>query len=103
MKKVKLIKERLKIMQSLQKSYADVRKRDLEFEVGNLVYLKISPMRGVKRFGKNGKLSPRYVGPYKILSRVCKVAYEVELPSNFSSVHPIFHISKLKSILAMLW
>ena len=96
MEKVKLIRERLKTIQSRQKSYADVRRRDLEFEVGDLVYLKISPMRGVKRFGKKGKLSPRYVGPYKILSRVGKVAYEVELPSELSSVHPIFHVSMLR-------
>ena len=75
MEKVKLIRERLKTAQSRQKSYADVRRRDLEFEVGDLVYLKISPMRGVKRFGKKGKLSPRYVGPYKILSHVGKVAF----------------------------
>ena len=96
MEKVKLIRERLKTAQSRQKSYADVRRRDLEFEVGDLVYLKISPMRGVKRFGKKGKLSPRYVGPYKILSRVGKLAYAVELPSELSSVHPIFHVSMLR-------
>ena len=81
MEKFKLIRERLKTAQSHQKSYADVRRRDLEFEVGDLVYLKISPMRGIKTFEKKGKLSPRYVGPYKILSRVGKVDYEVELPS----------------------
>ena len=96
MEKVKFIRERLKTAQSRQKSYADVRRRDLEFEVGDLVYLKISPMRGVKRFGKKGKLSPRYVGHYKILSCVGKVAYEVELPSELSSVHPIFHVSMLR-------
>ena len=77
MEKVKLIRERLKTAQSRQKSYMDVRRRDLEFEVGDLVYLKISPMRGAKRFGKKGKLSPHYVGPHKILSCVGKVAYEV--------------------------
>ncbi|KAF3646392.1 Apyrase 2 [Capsicum annuum] len=96
MEKVKLIKERLKTVQSRQKSYADVRRRDLEFEVGDLVYLKILPMKGVKRFEKKGNVSPRYVGPYKILSHVGKVAYEVELPSKFSSVHPIFHVSMLR-------
>ena len=73
----------------------DVRRRDLEFEVGDLVYLIISPMRGVKRFGKKGKLSPRCGGPYKILSHVGKVAYEVELTSELSSVHPIFYVSML--------
>ena len=96
MEKVKLIRERLKTAQSRQKSYADVKRRDLEFEVDDLVYLKILPMRGVKRFEKNGKLSPCYVGPYKIHSRVGKVAYEVELPSELSSVHPIFHVSMLR-------
>ena len=73
-----------------------MRRRDLEFEVGDLVYLKITPMKGVKRFGKKGKLSPHYVGPYRFLSRVGKVAYEVELPTEFSAVHPIFHVSMLK-------
>ncbi|PHT49841.1 hypothetical protein CQW23_09588 [Capsicum baccatum] len=93
MEKVKLIRERLKTTQSRQKSYAGVRRRDLEFEVGDLVYLKISPMSGVKRFGKKGKLSLCYVGTYKILSRVGKVVYEVELPSELSSVHLILHVS----------
>ena len=73
-----------------------MRRRDLEFEVGDLAYLKISLMKGVKRFGKKGKLSPRYVGPHKILSRVGKVAHEVELPSEWSSVHPIFHVYMLR-------
>ena len=94
--KVKLIRERLKTSQSHQKSYANVRRRDLEFEVGDLVYLKISPMKGVKRFGKKGKLSPHYVGPSRVLSRVGKVAYEVEFPVELSVVHPIFHVSMLK-------
>lgn len=96
MEKVKLIREWLKTAQSRQKSYADVRRRDLEFEVGDLVYLKISPLKGLKKFGKKGKLSPRYVGPYRVLSRVGKVAYEVELPIELSAVHPIFHVSMLK-------
>ena len=86
----------MKIAQSRQKSYADVRKRDVEFSGGDLVYLKASPMKGVKRFGKNGKLSPCYVGPYRILSRVRKVAYEIELPTDLSSIHPVFHVSLLK-------
>ena len=91
-----MIRERLKTVQSRQKSYTDVRRRDVEFEVSDLVYLKISPMRGVKRFRKKGKLSPHYVGPCKILSRVGKVAYEVELPSELFFVHPIFHVSMLR-------
>ncbi|KAF3682913.1 ATP-dependent DNA helicase DDM1 [Capsicum annuum] len=96
MEKVKLIRERLKTAQSRQKSYADVRRRDLEFEVNDLVCLEISPIKRVKRFGKKGKLSPRYVGPYRILSRVGRVAYELELPAELSAVHPIFHVSMLK-------
>ncbi|PHT87829.1 hypothetical protein T459_09935 [Capsicum annuum] len=96
MEKVKLIRERLRTTQSHQKSYADVRRRDLEFEVGDLAYLKISPMKRVKRFSKMGKLSPRYVGSYQILSRVGKVAYEIELPADLLVVHPVFHVSVLK-------
>ncbi|WMV58865.1 hypothetical protein MTR67_052250 [Solanum verrucosum] len=88
-KKVRFIRDRLKIAQSRQKSYADNRKRDLEFEVGDWVYLKISPMKGVMRFGENGKLSPRYVGPYEILKRVGNVAYELNLPNELALVHPI--------------
>ncbi|KAH0697960.1 hypothetical protein KY289_015442 [Solanum tuberosum] len=86
----------LKMAQSRQKSYADVRKRDLEFEVNDWVYLKISPMKGVMRFGKKGKLSPRYVGPYRILKCIGKVAYELDLPNELAPVHPIFHVSMLK-------
>ena len=96
MEKVKLIRERLKTAQSRQKSYADVRRRDLEFEVNDLVYLKISAMKGLKKLGKKGKLSPLYVVPYRILSRVGRVAYELELPAELSAMHPIFHVSMLK-------
>ncbi|KAL3363282.1 hypothetical protein AABB24_012529 [Solanum stoloniferum] len=94
--KFRLIRERLKTAQSRQKSYADNRRRDLEFEIGDWVYLKISPMKGVMRFGKKGKLSPRYVGPYQILTCVGKVAYELDLPSELAPVHPVFHVSMLK-------
>ena len=68
----------------------------MEFEEGDKVYLKISPMKGVVRFGKKRKLSPRNVGPYEILQRVDKVAYELKLPSELASVHPVFHVSMLK-------
>ncbi|KAH0716653.1 hypothetical protein KY290_012914 [Solanum tuberosum] len=90
------LKDRLKTAHSRQKSYANNRKRDLEFEVGDWVYLKISPMKGVMRFGKKGKLSPQYVGPYEILNRVGKVAYELKLPIELARVHPVFYISMLK-------
>ncbi|KAH0754464.1 hypothetical protein KY290_024734 [Solanum tuberosum] len=96
LEKVKMIRERLKMAQSRQKSYADVRRRALEFRVGDWVYLKVSPMKGVVRFGKKGKLSPRYVGPYKVMRRIGKVAYELELPSEMNLVHPVFHVSMLR-------
>ncbi|WMV55641.1 hypothetical protein MTR67_049026 [Solanum verrucosum] len=96
MEKVQLIRDRLKTAQSRQKSYADVRRRELEFQVHDWVFLKVSPMKGVMRFGKKGKLSPRIVGPYQILKRIGKVAYELELPADLAAVHPVFHISLLK-------
>ncbi|WMV40984.1 hypothetical protein MTR67_034369 [Solanum verrucosum] len=67
---------------------------ELEFEVDDWVYLKVSPMKGVMRFGKKGKLIPRYIGPYRISKRVGNVAYELELPQELAAVHPVFHISK---------
>ena len=94
--KVSLIQERIKVAQSRQKSYADKRRKELEFAVGDLVFLKVSPMRNVMRFGKRGKLAPRYVGPFEILDRVGKVAYRVALPPNLSSIHNVFHVSQLR-------
>ena len=91
-----MIRNRLKIAYSWQKSYADDRRRDLEFEEGDKVYLKISPMKGVIRFCKKGKLSPRYVGPYENFQRVGKVAYKLRLPSELAFVHLVFHVSMLK-------
>ncbi|KAH0669343.1 hypothetical protein KY285_023504 [Solanum tuberosum] len=96
MEKVKVIQERLKTAQSRQKSYTDVRRRALEFEVDDWVYLKVSPMNGVMRFGKKGKLSPRYIGPYRIAKKIGKVAYELELPQELAAVHLVFHVSMLK-------
>ncbi|KAH0729411.1 hypothetical protein KY289_000599 [Solanum tuberosum] len=96
MEKVKVIQERLKTAQSRQKSYTDVRRRELVFEIDDWVYLKVSPMKGVMRFGKNGKLSPRFIGPYRIAKRIGNVAYELELPQELAVVHPVFHISMLK-------
>ena len=99
MEKVRVIREKLKMAQSRQKSYFDVRRRDLEFEVNDWVYLKASPMKGVVRFGKKGKLSPRYVRPYRIIKRVGSVAYELEFPFEMSMVHPVFHVSMLRKCL----
>ncbi|KAH0695075.1 hypothetical protein KY285_022172 [Solanum tuberosum] len=97
MEKVKVIQERLKTAQSRQKSYTDVRRRWLEFEVYDWVYLKVSPMKGVMRFGKKGKLSPQYIGPYPIAKRIGDVAYELELPHELAAVYPVFNISMLKN------
>jgi hypothetical protein len=96
---VQTIRQNLKAAQSRQKSYADTRRRDLEFKIGDYVYLKVSPMRGVKRFSVKGKLSPRYVGPFKIMDRRGEVAYQLELPENLSGVHNVFHVSQLKKCL----
>ena len=82
--------------QSRQKIYVDVRCRPLEFEVGDHVFLKVMPKRGVVRFGKRGKLSPRFIGPFEILERVGTVAYRLPLPPNMSGVHEVFHVSMLR-------
>jgi hypothetical protein len=89
----------LKTAQSRQKSYADDRRRELIFEVGDFVYLKVSPMRRMKRFKVKGKLSPSYIGPFKILERKGEVAYKLELPYSLSDVHVVFHVSQLKKCL----
>jgi hypothetical protein len=88
--------ENLKIAQSRQKSYADPRRKDVSFEVGEHVYLKVSPLRGTKRFHVKGKLSPRYVGPYLIVQRIGKVAYKLELPPELVRVHTVFHVPQLR-------
>jgi hypothetical protein len=97
---IKRIRENLATARSRQKSYADKRRKPLEFQVNDLVLLKVSPWKGIVRFGKKGKLAPRYVGPFKILERVGKVAYRLELPQELSNVHPTFHVSNLKKCLA---
>ena len=94
--KVSLIRQRLLTAQSRQKSYADVRRRPLEFEVGDHVFLKVMPKRGVVRFGKRGKLSPRFIGPFDILERVGTVVYWLALPPSMSGVHEVFHVSMLR-------
>ncbi|KAK6123664.1 hypothetical protein DH2020_042592 [Rehmannia glutinosa] len=93
---VKVIRKRIEIAQSRQKSYADVRRRPLEFSVGDFVFIKVSPMKGIMRFGKKGKLSPMYVRPYMIVERIGKVAYKLELPQEMASIHNVFHVSMLK-------
>jgi hypothetical protein len=94
-----MTRENLKVAQSRQKSYVDKRRRDLSFEVGNFVYLKVSPMRGTRKFKVKGKLTPRYAGPFQILDRKGEVAYQVELPPQLSVVHNVFHVSQLEKCL----
>jgi hypothetical protein len=97
--KVRLIRERLRSAQSRQKSYADGKRRDIHFKDGELVYLKVSPMKGVKRFGLGKKLSPRYIGPFPITKQVGEVAYQLELPDTLAGVHNVFHVSLLRKCL----
>ena len=94
--KVDLIRKRLLVAQSRQKSYTDRRRRPLESEVGDHVFLKVMPKIGVIRFGKRGKLEPRYIGPFEILERIGTVAYRLALPPSLSSVHEVFHVSMLR-------
>ena len=94
--KIGLIRQCLLTAQSRQKSYADMRRRHLEFKVGDHVFLKVMPKRGVVRFGKRGKLSPRYIVPFEILKSVSVVAYWLALPTSLSGVHEVFHVSMLR-------
>ncbi|WVZ97621.1 hypothetical protein U9M48_043140 [Paspalum notatum var. saurae] len=96
---VKLIHSNLKRAQSRQKSYSDKRRRPLMFEVGDHVYLRVSLMKGVHRFGVKGKLAPRNVGPFKITEQCGPVAYRIELPPHLAAVHDVFHVSQLKKCL----
>ena len=82
-----------------QKSYADNRRRELVFEIGDFVYLKVSPTRGLCRFKVKGKLSPRFIGPFKILDKRGEVSYQLELPPQLVDVHDVFHVSQLKECL----
>ena len=91
-----MIRQRLLMAQSRQKSYADVRHRPLEFEVGDHVFLKVVPKRGAVRFSKRKKLSPRFIGSFKILERVRTVAYRLALLPSMSGVHKVFHVSMLR-------
>jgi hypothetical protein len=98
-RQVQMVRENLKLAQSRQKNYTDNRRRELRFQVGNFVYLKVSPMKGLCCFKIRGKLAPRYVGPFKILEQRGEVAYQLELPSQLSDVHDVFHVSQLRKCL----
>ncbi|XP_027151946.1 uncharacterized protein LOC113752000 [Coffea eugenioides] len=94
--KVKLVRQRIQAEQSRQKSYADNRRKDLEFAIGDLVFLKITPLEASLMSGKGKKLQPRFVGPYKVIQCVGKVSYKLELPPSLSRIHNVFHVSMLK-------
>nr|GEY81581.1 putative reverse transcriptase domain-containing protein [Tanacetum cinerariifolium] len=92
--------KRIQVTQDRQKSYADLKWKPMKFEVGDRVMLKVTPWKGVLRFGKRGKLNPRYVRPFKVLAKVGKVSYKLELPQELSKVHHTFHVSNLKKCYA---
>jgi hypothetical protein len=96
---VRCIQDNLKAAKSCQESYANKRCWPLQFEVGDHVYLKVSPMKGVKWFGVKGRLSPRYIGPFPILEKCGNVSYKLELPPSLAGVRDIFHVSQLKKCL----
>jgi hypothetical protein len=96
---IRMVQENLKTTQSRQRSYADTRRRELSFKVGDYVYLKVSPIRGIKRFRVKGKLAPRYIGQYQIQARREEVAYKLSLLESPSEVHDVFHVSQLKKCL----
>ncbi|XP_052623591.1 uncharacterized protein LOC128128868, partial [Lactuca sativa] len=98
--KIVQIRARLQASRDRQKSYADKRRKPLEFQVGDRVLLKVSPWKGVIRFGKRGKLNPRYIGPFEIVARIGPVAYRLQLPAELNGVHPVFHVSNLKKCLS---
>ena len=93
---VQKIRVRMRTAQSRQKSYVDVRRRNLKFEEGDPVFLKVAPMKDILKFGRKGKLSPRFIGPFEILERVGSEAYKLALPPSLSSVHDVFHVSMLR-------
>jgi len=90
------IREKLRAAQDRQKSYADVPRRPLAFDVGEYVFLKVSPLKGSLRFGYKGKLTPRYIGPFEILQKIGLVAYHLAIPPMLQGIHDVFHISQLR-------
>jgi hypothetical protein len=96
---MRMIRDNLRVAQSQQKSYADTQSRELSFKVGDYVYLKVSPVRSVRRFNMKGKLALRYIGPFRIIERHGEVPYQLELPKSLSGVHDVFPVSQLKKCL----
>ena len=97
---IQQVRQRLLTAQSRQKSYADRRRSELEFQVGDLVLLKVSPWKGVIRFRKRGKLGPQYIGPFRVIARIGRVAYRLDLPAELGQIHDTFHVSQLRKCIA---
>jgi len=98
--KVKLIQERMRATQSRQKSYADKRRRPLEFDEGDHVFLRVTPTTSIRRVLKSRKLTPRFIGPYQITRRIGTTTYEIALPPHISNLHNVFHVSQLSGYIA---
>ncbi|KAL0409540.1 UNVERIFIED_CONTAM: Transposon Ty3-G Gag-Pol polyprotein [Sesamum radiatum] len=96
MEKIQIVKKCLKAAQDRQKNYVDKHRREMEYEVGDKVFLKVSPWKEILRFGRQGKLSPRYIGPYEIIERIGPLAYRLALPMELSQIHDVFHVSMLR-------
>ena len=94
--KVQVIRQRLKVASDRKNSYANLKRRDIEYNVGDKVFLKVSPWWKILRFGQKGKLSPRFIGPYEILERISPVAYRLALPPELAKLHDVFHVSMLR-------
>ena len=94
--KVKMIREILKVVADRQKSYSDLKRKDIQYEIGEKVFLKVSPLKKVMRFGKNGKSSPRFIGSYEVIEKVGPVAYRLALPPELEKIHNVFHVSMLR-------
>ena len=94
--KVKMIRERLKAATDRQKLYADMKIKNIRYEIDEKVFLKVSPWKKVMIFGKNGKLSPRFIGPYEVIEKVGPLAYRLALPSELEKIHNVFHVSMLR-------
>ena len=93
---MKVIRERLKVATDRQKSYTDMRRKDIRYKIGEKVFLKVSPWKKVMRFGKNGMLSPRFIGSYEVIKKVGPVEYRLALPQELENIHNIFHVSILR-------
>ena len=93
---MKIIREQLKVATDRQKSYVDMKRKDIQYEIGEKVFLKISPCKKVMRFGKKGKLSPRFIGPFEVIEKVGPVAYRLALPPELEKIHNEFHVLMLR-------